>query len=120
MGCGQEFLLIRLIAVFELNRFRIVDSFICVHAVTAFSNSCLKSLFRSWIIVEVDHVFDASYRVQLGFEPIPMHALFVDRSDDPLEHCVLLKGTRGDEFLLRVVAANQMRIMATRNIQPII
>lgn len=106
--------------MFELNGFRILDSFISVHAVTAFSDSCVKSLFRWWIIVEVDQVFDTSYRVQLGFEPIPMHALFVDRSDDPLDRRVLLKGTRSDEFLLQVVAANQMRIMATRNHQPII
>nr|WP_245965225.1 hypothetical protein [Sinirhodobacter hankyongi] len=62
---------------------------------------------RAAVIVEADPVGDDAGRVLDAFEAVPVNALLLERSDDALDHAVLLRAMRGDELLFQAIAADQ-------------
>jgi hypothetical protein len=64
------------------------------------------------VVVEQDPVADHPTGVLQGFEAVPMGALFLERTDEALDHAVLLRAVWGDELLVQAVAAHQMRVVA--------
>lgn len=55
---------------------------------------------RAAIVVETDPVGNDARGVLNALEAMAMNALLLERSDDPLNHAVLLWAVRGDELLL--------------------
>lgn len=59
------------------------------------------------VVVQLDPVTDHPARVLLRLEPVPVHALLLQRPDDAFDHAVLLWTVRRDDLLLEAVAAHQ-------------
>ena len=72
------------------------------------------------VVVEVDPVADEAAGVLQRLEPVPMHALLLERADHPLDQAVLLRAVRRDEFLAQAVAPNQGREAAAGEDQPVV
>ncbi len=62
------------------------------------------------VVVELDSVVNDLYGAVLRFEPVPVSALFLKRSDETLNHAVFLRTMRCDELLLEPVAAHEPRV----------
>ena len=71
------------------------------------------------MVVEVDPVPDQATGMLQRFEAVPVHALFLERADHPLDQTVLLRAVRRDEFLTQSVAS-QGREAAAGEDQPIV
>src|ERR1700761_6140099 len=71
-------------------------------------------------VVEANPVADDSAGVLQGLEPMSMHALLLERSDQPFHHAVLLRAVRRDELLAQSVAAYEGCVIATGKDQPVI
>ena len=71
-------------------------------------------------VVELDPVTQHAHRMLLGLEAVPVGALLLQGSDEPLDHAVLLRAVRGDEFLLQAIAAHQTRVMAAGEDQAVV
>jgi DNA replication protein DnaC len=59
------------------------------------------------VVVEADPIPDHATGVLQGLEAVPMDALVLQRSDDSLDHAVLLGRIGRDEFLLQPVTLDQ-------------
>jgi len=64
-----------------------------------------ECLVRSAVVVGLDPVADDTHREALDLEAVPVHTLLPQGSNQALEHAVLLRAVRGDEFLLQAVDA---------------
>lgn len=62
---------------------------------------------RSAVVVELDPVGNHSAGVLLAFKSMSMGALHIKRSDQALDHAVLLRAVRRDELLAQAVAFDQ-------------
>lgn len=74
----------------------------------------------SAVVVELDSVTDHAHGVLLGFEAVAMCALFLQGTDDPLHHAVLLRAVQGDELLLQAIAADQSGVGAAGEDQTVV
>jgi len=71
---------------------------------------------RASVIVKADPVADDTSGMLDAFETVTVGALFFERANDPLDHAVLLRTMRGDEFLFQTIAADQSReVSACKN-----
>lgn len=59
------------------------------------------------VVVEADPVSDDAGSVLEAFKAVPVDTLFLQGTDDALDHAVLLRAVRGDELLAQAVAADQ-------------
>ena len=59
-----------------------------------------------------DPVADDAVGVLDALEAVAVNALLLERSDDALDHTVLLRAVRGDELLPQPIAAHQRREVA--------
>lgn len=75
---------------------------------------------RATAVVEVDPVANHTTGVLQGLKSVTVDALLFQRPDDALDHAVLLRTVRRDEFLLQPIAANQAREVAAREDQSVI
>lgn len=75
---------------------------------------------RAAIVVETDPVGNDARGVLNALEAMAMNALLLERSDDPLDHAVLLWAVRGDELLLQAIAADQGREVPTGEDQAVV
>lgn len=64
---------------------------------------------RAPVVVEVDPVSDQATGMLQRFEPVPMYALLLERTNLPLNQAILLGAVRGDEFLTQAIASDQGR-----------
>lgn len=68
-------------------------------------------MFRAWwggpMVVEMDPAPDQAAGVLQELEAVTMHALLLERADDPLDQAVLLRAMRRDELLAQPVAHDQ-------------
>lgn len=62
------------------------------------------------VVVELDPVGDDPAGVLQTFEPVPVRGLLLERPDHTLDHAVLLRTVRRDEFVSQAVAAHQTRV----------
>lgn len=62
---------------------------------------------RAVVVVEADPVFNDAGRVLDAFEAVAVNALLLERTDQALDHAVLLRAVRGDELLAKAVAAHE-------------
>ncbi len=68
---------------------------------------------RAPVVVEVDPVPDQATGMLQRFEPVPMHALLLERTNHPLDQTVLRGAVRRDELLAQPVALDQCGEAAT-------
>src|SRR3546814_16556112 len=71
-------------------------------------------------VVELDPVADHPAGVLLGFNALPVRALLLERPDDALDHAVLLRAVRRDEFLVQAVALHVARVVASGEQQAVV
>lgn len=57
------------------------------------------------VVVEADPVSDDAGGVLEAFKAVPVDTLFLQRTDDALDHAVLLRAVRGDELLAKSIAS---------------
>ena len=62
------------------------------------------------VVVEADPFCDDTRGVLLSFEAMTMHALLFQRSDNALDHAVLLWAVRRDELLPKTVTTHEARV----------
>ena len=62
------------------------------------------------MVIEADPIPDHATGVLQGLEPVAVHALLLEGSDDPLDHTVLLGAVGRDELLAQPVAFDQGRV----------
>jgi hypothetical protein len=72
------------------------------------------------VVIDDDPVVDGACRVLDAVEALAMGALFLLRTDDALDHAVLLGAMRRDELLLQSVASNQRSIAPTGEDQAVV
>ncbi len=72
------------------------------------------------MVIETDPVTDDTAGVLKALESMTVNALVLEGSDDPLDHAVLLRGVRGDEFLLQPIAFDQGGVTAASEDQSVI
>ena len=65
-------------------------------------------------------ICDHATGVLQGFEPVAVYALVFERSDHALDHAVLLRAARGDEFLLQAISLGQGRAAAAAEHQTVV
>jgi len=65
---------------------------------------------RPLVVVKLDPVANDTTGVLQSFKAVTVDTLFLQRTDHPLHQAVLLRGVRGDEFLLQTVAFDQRRV----------
>ena len=66
------------------------------------------------MVVELDPVADRAACMCQALEPLAVHALLLQRSDEPLHHAVLLWTVGRDELLAQAVAVDQCGLLARR------
>ena len=71
------------------------------------------------MVVEVDPISNQPAGMLQRFEPVPMHALLLERTNHPLDQAILLEAVRRDEFLTQAIASDQGREAAAGADQPI-
>ena len=59
------------------------------------------------VVIKADPIGYDTAGVLQGFKPMAVNALVLERSDDALDHAVLLGAIGRDELLLQTVAAHQ-------------
>jgi hypothetical protein len=75
---------------------------------------------RALLVIETDPVTDYTPGVLKVLESLAVNALALRRSDDPLDHAVLLRGVRRDELLMQPIAFDQGRVASTREDQAVV
>lgn len=70
------------------------------------------------VVVNADPVADGGYRLLDVVEALTMDALLLRRSDDALDHSVLLWATRRDELRFEAEAANQGGVVPRPAVRP--
>ena len=67
---------------------------------------------RAPVVVEVDPFSNQTTGMLQRFEPVPMHALLLERMNHPLDQAILLGTMRRDEFLTQAIASDQRIVRA--------
>jgi len=62
------------------------------------------------VVVKADPVRDHAAGMLQGVEAVAVHALVFEGSDHALDHAILLRAVRGDEFLLQAVALDRFTL----------
>ena len=72
------------------------------------------------MVIEADPIPDHATGVLQGLEPVAVHALLLEGSDDPLNHTVLLGAVGRDELLAQAVAFDQGRVASAGEDQAVV
>lgn len=80
----------------------------------------VQRLVRALVVVETDPVADHATGMPQGLETVAMHTLLLERTDDTLDHAVLLRAVGRDELLLQPIALDQRRVAATGEDQTVV
>ncbi len=72
------------------------------------------------VVVEADPVSDDAGRVLEAFKAVPVDTLFLQGTDDALDHSVLLRAVRGDELLAKSIASDELGVGPAGKNQPVV
>jgi hypothetical protein len=74
----------------------------------------------SSVVVEADPVSDHAGRVLEAFKAVAVDTLFLEVTDDALDHAVLLWAARGDELLAQAIASDELGLGPAGKNQPVV
>ena len=72
------------------------------------------------VVVEADPVSDDAGGVLEAFKAVPVDTLFLQRTDDALDHAVLLRAVRGDKLLAKSIASDELGVGPAGKNQPVV
>ena len=72
------------------------------------------------VVVKLNPVADHAAGVLQSLETMPVRALFLQSSDYPFHHAILLRTVRRDELLLKAIATHQGREAAAGEDQAVV
>lgn len=72
------------------------------------------------VVVEADPVSDYAGGVLEAFKAVPVDTLFLQRTDNALDHAILLWAVRGDELLAKSIASDELGVGPAGKNQPVV